>query len=517
MRSATQPLLVVKGLSKTFPGLRALDDVDLAVRSGEIVALVGQNGSGKSTLVKVLTGVHEADPGARITIRGRDGQDSAHDLSGSIHVIHQDLGLIPQLNTVENLDLGRRHGLAAGLPTRRREEREHARQLLQQFDAAFDVTVPVGGLTPAERTIVAIARALDGWTDPHGLLILDEPTAALHSDEVGRLFTAVRRAAARGAGVIFVSHRLDEVMDLADRVVVLRDGYVVADTPVTELEHAELVRLIVGTVLEQAAPRDRRDPGDRALSVRGLSGGTVRGLDLDVRAGEVVGVSGILGSGREHLAALLFGALPRAWGDVAVAGIALRPGDPRAAIRAGVAYVPGDRGADGAVMTMRVRENVTLPDLRPLRRRLGWLDVATERREVGTWVERIALRPAEPERPLELFSGGNQQKVVLAKWLRNEPRVLLCDEPTQGVDVGAKAAIYELVRDAAARGAAVLMASSDTAELASVCDRVLVMRDGAVRAEVNGRDLTEERLVVEGLGLHAPTAPATIAEGPGNV
>jgi ABC-type sugar transport system ATPase subunit len=507
MTPTTQPLLVARGLSKTFPGLRALDDVEFTVHAGEIVALVGQNGSGKSTLVKVLTGIHEPDPGAHVRVGGAEpGRDGAC----GVHVIHQDLGLIPQLNTVENLDLGRRRsGAAALLPTRRRDERQRAHELLERFDASFDVTAPVSRLTPAERTMVAIARALDGWSDPRGLLILDEPTAALHSDEVGRLFAAVRGAAARGAGVIFVSHRLDEVMDLADRVVVLRDGRVVADTPASELDHTELVRLIVGAALEQAAPRGRRDCGNDALEARDVAGGTVRGLDLTVRTGEVVGVSGILGSGREHLAGLLYGALRRAGGEVAVAGIALRPGDPRGAMRAGVAYVPADRHADGAVMTMPVRENVTLPDLRRLRRRWGRLDAAAERREVGTWVERIGLRPAEPERPLELFSGGNQQKVVLAKWLRNDPRLLLLDEPTQGVDVGAKAAIYDLVADAAARGAAVLMASSDTAELASVCDRVVVMRDGAACAELEGRDLTEERLVVEGLGLDAHAALPT--------
>ena len=491
-------MLEIERLSKTFPGLQALSEVGFAVDPGEIVALVGQNGSGKSTLVKILAGVQDADPGARVHVRG------------STHVIHQDLGLIPQLTTVENLDLGRRHGLGAALPIRRRDESEHARELLREFDAAFDVTVPVAALTPAERTIVAIARALDGWETPDGLLILDEPTAALHSDEVGRLFTAVRAAAARGAGVIFVSHRLDEVMDLADRVVVLRDGRVVADTPVSELDHEELVRLIVGEALKDAAPRDRRDGGKRALRVHRLRGGTVRDLSLGMREGEVLGVSGILGSGREHVAALLFGALARDAGAVVVADVALSPSDPRAAIAAGVAYVPADRHADGAVMSMRVRENVTLPNLRGLRRRLGWLDTPAERLDVDGWVDRVALQPADPERPLELFSGGNQQKVVLAKWLRNEPRLLLLDEPTQGVDVGAKAAIYELVHGAAARGAAVLMASSDTCELASVCDRVLVMSDGIAAAELSGPDLTEERLVIEALGGRVPaTAPTT--------
>ena len=501
-----QPLLTVTGLSKTFPGLRALDKVDFAVNSGEIVALVGQNGSGKSTLVKVLAGVYEPDPGARITVTGPDAEQTTHGASSLIHVIHQDLGLVPQLNTVENLDLGRRYGARAAMPTQRRAEIAHARELLAQFDGTFDVTVPVGALTPAERTMVAIARALDGWEHPQRLLILDEPTAALHSDEVERLFTAVRRVASRGAGVIFVSHRLDEVMDLADRVVVLRDGRVVANTPISRLDHGELVRLIVGSALEEASPREHRDAGELALSVRGLAGGPVQGFDLDLRGGEVVGLSGILGSGRENVAGLLFGALPRSGGEVELAGTTLPASDPHTAICAGLAYVPADRHADGAVMTMRVRENMTLPDLRRLRKRLAWLDAGAERREVADWVQRVALRPADPERPMELFSGGNQQKVVLAKWLRNNPQVLLLDEPTQGVDVGAKQAIYELIHDAADRGAAVLMASSDTSELASVCDRVLVMRDGAVSAEVKGGELTEERLVLESLALSQTTA-----------
>ena len=491
------PLLVVERLSKSFPGLRALSDVDFTVNSGEIVGLVGQNGSGKSTLVKVLTGVYKADPGARVTLHARRRDDAC----GPIRVIHQDLGLIPQLNAFENTDLARGYGARALLPTGRRAEIQHAQDLLSRFGATFDVTVPVSRLTPAERTIDAIARALDDWERPDGLLILDEPTAALHRDEVGRLFAAVRAVARGSAGVIFVSHRLDEVLEVADRVVVLRDGRVVADAPVAQLDHAKLVRLIVGAALERASKRRRPEAGCLVLSVRGLNGGTVRALDLDVHGGEVVGLSGIIGSGREHVASLLFGALRRRRGDVEVKGVELPPGDPRAAIGAGVAHVPSDRRADGAVMTMPVRENLTLPDLRPLRRRFGWLDAGAERREVGEWVERVALRPAQPERPMELFSGGNQQKMVLAKWLRNRPSVLLLDEPTQGVDVGAKAAIYNLIQDAAGRGAAVVIASSDTGELASVCDRVLVLRGGAVGAEIQRTELTEERLIFESFGL----------------
>jgi ribose transport system ATP-binding protein len=302
-------------------------------------------------------------------------------------------------------------------------------------------------------------------------------------------------------------------MDLADRVVVLRDGRVVADAPVSELDHNELVRLIVGSALADEGPRAERPKGDCSLSVRGLTGGLVRELDLDVCAGEVVGVAGILGSGREHVAALLFGAQPRVSGEVGVRGVGLPAGDPRASIAAGVAYVPGDRQAEGAVMPMRVRENLTLPDLHRLRRRFWRLDRSAERAEVAEWIDRVALRPADPERPLELFSGGNQQKVVIAKWLRNDPGVLLLDEPTQGVDVGAKAAIYSLIHDAAARGAAVLMTSSDTAELAAVCDRVVVMRNGLAATEVRGGDLTEERLVIESLDLDSASLTGSGIDG----
>jgi ribose transport system ATP-binding protein len=499
------PLLRVRGLSKTFPGMRALHAVDLDVASGEIVAVVGQNGSGKSTLVKVLAGVHQPDAGGHVEVRGRDGGwvtgVAAH---RELHIIHQDLGLVPTLSAVENLDIGQAYGGRVLRAVRFRQEQRRAEQMLARFGVSFDVTTPVSGLTASARTIVAIARALDGWRRPDHVLVLDEPTAALHGDEVGRLFEAVRRVAAAGAGILFISHRLDEVLDLADRIVVLRDGHKVADLPGTDIDHPALVRLIVGR--DVAATRFAGDAhsalgAEPALEVEGLTGGAVVGVDLSVHPGEVVGVTGILGSGREELAGLISGSAAPAAGQVRVAGRPLRLGDPRSAVRAGLGFVPADRRAAGAVMTMSVRENLTLPLLRPLRRAFGRLDGRAERAEAHRWVAEVGLRPPEPERRLELFSGGNQQKVVLAKWLRNQPRVLLLDEPTQGVDVGAQASIYELVRSAADRGAAVLVTSSDTKELSMLCDRVLVLRDGRLVGEVPRRDLSEARLVLESLGL----------------
>ena len=479
-----------------LPGLQALGDVDFAVRPGEIVALVGQNGSGKSTLVKILAGVQDPDPGARVAR-----------CAAATHVIHQDLGLIPQLNTVENLDLGRRHGVGGrAADPAPRGGRARARAAARSSTRRSTSRCPVAQLTPAERTIVAIARALDGWERPEGLLILDEPTAALHSDEVGRLFTAVRRAAAPGAGVIFVSHRLDEVLDLADRVVVLRDGRLVADTPVADLDHAELVRLIVGAALEQAAPREPRDAGEAgAARPRPARAARVRDLDLDVRAGEVVGVSGILGSGpRARRRAAVRRAAARAAARWRSAASRSAAATPRAAIARGRRPTcPADRHADGAVMTMRVRENVTLPDLRRLRRRLGWLDAprrAARSRRRGSSASRCG-RPSPSGRSSSSAAATSRRSCWRSGCATT--RACCCSTSRPRASTSApRPPSTTLVHDAAARGAAVLMASSDTAELASVCDRVLVMRDGAASAErPRAATLTEERLVIEGLGL----------------
>jgi ribose transport system ATP-binding protein len=495
-----EPLLEVRDLSKTFPGLLALDRVSFTVAPGEVVGLVGQNGSGKSTLVKILAGVHEPDPGAQILVRGQDNVVLTGDAArAELHFIHQDLGLVGLLNTVENLDLGRLGGLRGLLPSRGRRERAHAKQLLARFGVSVDLDAPVAQLAAAERAVVAIARALDGWSHPRNLLVLDEPTAALHDDEVAKLFDAVRSVADQGAGVVLVSHRLDEIVEMADRVLALRNGKLVAEAKRGEYDREELIRLIAGRAV--ADIDDTRQPaaGRASLSVRGLRGRRVRDVSFDVAPGEIVGVAGILGSGREDVAPLLYGALPRDGGTVEVDGEELHAGSPRASVRHGVGYLPADRGRDGSVASMSAGENMTLPDLRAFRGRGGALNRGQERREVASWLGRLEVRPSDPDRRLELFSGGNQQKVLLARWLRNDPKVLLLDEPTQGVDVGAKVSIYQLMIDAAARGASVVLCSSDTEELTRLCDRVLILRDGRVAGEVERRDLTEERLVADSL------------------
>lgn len=508
-------LLRLTSVSKSFAGVRVLDDVSLEVRAGEVVALVGHNGSGKSTLVKVLAGLHRADPGALIEILGTDGQAvGAEDVASRLHFIHQDLGLVEMLTTTENLGLGRPRRLRGLLPAHRRAEHAAAQELIDQFGASFDVRRPVGELSPAERTVVAMARALSAWSEPDHLLVLDEPTTAFHIEEVDRLFAAVRAIVARGAGVVFISHRLSEVFELADRVVVLRDGRLAGTLARADLDHEGLVELIAGHRVPSPAARKLTATSaaqEVALEIANLRSDRLHGVDLTLRHGEVLGVAGVAGSGREQLAGAIFGAHERSAHSVRVAGVELAADDVTASIDAGLGYVPGERHRDGAVMTFSARENLTLPHLAPLRRADRRIDEGAERADFFTWAATVGLRPPDPDQRLVDFSGGNQQKIVIAKWLRTTPRVLLLDEPTQGVDVGAKSTIYDLLEQAADAGTAVLVASSDNEELVRLCDRVIVLDGGCVVAELDRAELTEGRLLTE-VQRTASTTPARMSE-----
>ena len=502
------PLLDVRGVTKDFPGQRALDGVDLRVHPGEIVALAGANGSGKSTLIKVLAGYHTPDAGEIDAFGQRAWPEShQHAWRHRCHFIHQDLGLIPTLSAAENLALGSGYRRDRVGRIRWRAQRRHAREATARFGAHFDVSRPVMELSPAERTMVAIARALDGWDDAEALLVLDEPTASLQDEEVHKLFEATRRVAARGAGVIFVSHRIDEMLSLAHRVVVLRDGRVAGDRPVAGLKADELVELIAGRRVEELYTEPPPPRDDVVLSVRGLTGERVDDVSFDLHRGEVLGVTGVTGSGREELPGLLFGAVRRLGGSVKVGDEELPAGSTRGAIDRRLVLVPSDRARLAAVMTQTVRENVLLSNLRTAWRR--WrLERRLERREVATWMDRLDVRPRDQDLPLVQLSGGNQQKVVLAKWLRTQPRIIVLDEPTQGVDVGAKAAIYRHLAHAAQDGAALVVCSAEAKDLAAICDRVLVLREGAVAAELRDQSLTEQRIISESVAAGRPAGAA---------
>jgi ribose transport system ATP-binding protein len=479
------PVLSIRNLSKTFTGTRVLSHVDLDVMPGEVHALIGQNGSGKSTLIKVLAGFHAPDPGVEIEIGGESLQldSSAASRDAGIRFVHQDLALVESLSTVENLGLGR--GFSTGLGGRIRwgHEREEAERRIRALGYDFDVDRPVQSLAAAERTGVAIVRALYD-SDLARLLVLDEPTASLPREEATALFDVVARLRESGIGIIYVSHRLDEVFAIADRVTVLRDGRRVTTIDTSATDQDGLVQLMVGDVeLQTRDTQHVRKQGRVLLEARELYGEVLDGIELEVHAGEVLGICGLTGSGRDELLPMLFGAVSRT-GSVAVDGDVIPAGSPVSAIDAGLALVAADRHADGSVNELTVRENCTLTDLKRFDGAAGALKSSDERREVGDWIVRLDVRPPSAEAVFATLSGGNQQKIVLAKWLRITPKVLMLDEPTQGVDVHAKATIHILARDAADNGAAVVIASSDDAELCDTCDRILVFRDGRIVAEL---------------------------------
>jgi ribose transport system ATP-binding protein len=484
-------LVRIRGLGKTFPGQVALASVDLDIRAGEVHAIVGQNGSGKSTLIKILAGYHHPDPGGTVEISG------AGDGHGVLGFVHQDLALVETLNAVENIALERPSPTRRGRIDRR-GERERARGLLERLGRHVDLTVPLSELPAVERTLVAMARALDG-VGRSCVLVLDEPTAALPRPEVARLFAAIDQIRSEGGAVLYVSHRLDEVFEIADRVTVLRDGRRVATREISELDHEGLIELMLGHALEREVRRRAdRHTGEVALEVSSLSGGRIHDFSVSVRAGEIVGVAGLIGSGREHVAEALVGFLPGT-GVVKVNGQVLGNRAPRAAMDAGLTLVPADRARHGVILEHSVAENITLPRLSTLVRALR-LQRRAERRDAAAWIDRVGLVPRDPNRIIKTLSGGNQQKAVLARWLRARPKVLILDEPTQGVDVAAREAIHRLLHDAASLGLALLVCSAEIEEdLVDLCDRVLVMRGGRIAAQLAGTELSTNRIARETL------------------
>lgn len=493
------PVLKVDSLSKSFPGQVALENAQLTVLPGQIHALLGQNGSGKSTLIKALSGFHKPDPGAEVGMFGHPVDLTAlSDMDrGRTRVVHQDLGLVGTLNVMENLALGRGFGNVRFGRVRWRAERRRVRELLTRFGLDIDPRRAVGTLSAAEQAIVGVARAMEDWDESGGLLILDEPTASLPKPEVQRLFAALRRAAGHGAGILLVTHRLDEVLNIADWVTVLRDGRTVASCPVQGLSERELIEYIVGRPIENLYPDPPEPRGEAVFEVRNLWGAVVEDFSLSVRIGEIVGIAGIGGSGRDEIAALLSGSTRRAAGTIELSAKPVPP-QPGSAQKLGLVYVPADRKQLGSIQNHSVADNITLSRLRSLYKN-GWMSNRQVNADAMRWIAKVDLTPPDPARELSTLSGGNQQKAVIARVLRLRPKVVIFDEPTQGVDVGAKATIYELLAQAAAGGAALIVCSSDTEELANVCDRVLVVRHGRQATELYGNRLTSDTIVEQSL------------------
>ncbi len=488
-------VLKLGSLSKTFPAQKALDDVDLELDAGEVHCLLGQNGSGKSTLIKILAGYHSPDPGATATLNGAPMTlGSTAPRERAVAFIHQDLGLVTELDAVDNLALGQRYAGRWWLSGRR--ERRAASRLLSEFDLDLDPNLPLVAATPGEQTMLAIVRAVAATDGAPALLVLDEPTASLPQHQVEQLFGLLRRLRDRGTAILYVTHRLPEVFEIGDRITVLRDGRRISTCSVDSINTDELVELIIGHKPSDYSPVLAPSSAEMLLSVAGVSGAQVDDFSLDVCAGEIVGVSGLIGSGYDQALGLTFGARRRTGGQVRLGGRLVAADRPDKAIDAGIAYAPADRKRLSTIQQWTAGENITLPRL-PSIGPARWLGPRLERREVRPWIERLGVVPSDPDRQLSLLSGGNQQKLVLARWLRVGAQVLLLDEPTSGVDAGSKAAIYQALAAIAAQGRAVVMSSSDAEELCAVCDRVAIMRHGSVRTVLAKGDLSVPRIVSE--------------------
>jgi ribose transport system ATP-binding protein len=487
----------MRGIRKAFPGVVALDGVDLEVRRGEVHVLLGENGAGKSTLMKILSGALPRDAG-EIEIDGRPARiDSPRDAQRlGIRTIYQELTLVPALSAAENIFLGREPRLGAGIIDTRRLHAETDR-VLARLGLRIDPRRPVGELGIAQQQMVEVAKALD---EEARILIMDEPTSALTEAEIGELFATIERLTARGTAVIYISHRLEEVARVGHVVTVLRDGRRVATCRVGEVPTAHLVRLMADRELAEHFPKRRAPRGAELLRVEGLRrAGVLHGVSLSVHGGEVVGLFGLLGAGRTELARAIVGADPRDGGTIAIRGEAVRIGHPSHAIRRGVGFLPEDRKTQGLIQGLSVRDNITLPSIGRLSR-AGVVRTREEDRVASSLVRELRIKTPHLLQLVRQLSGGNQQKVVLAKWLAANADVLIMDEPTRGIDVGAKVEIYELMNQLTARGAGILMISSELPEVVGMSDRILVMRLGRIVAELDAGEATEARVLGAALG-----------------
>ena len=506
------PILEMRGISKTFPGVKALANVELTVYPGEVHALMGENGAGKSTLMKILSGAYKADAGGELRINGEvihiDGPLSAK--TKGIAVIYQELSLSPNLTVAENIYLGRE--LSSGGRVDRMRMRAECQGVLDRLGATFGPATVVSTLSIAERQMVEIARAIHANAR---ILVMDEPTTALSSRETDKLFALIRTLRADGLAIIYISHRMAEVYELADRCSVLRDGSYVGTLMRDELKAETLVKMMVGRDLSKFYKKDHDAKGSRGeviLSVRDMSDGhRVRGCSFDLHRGEVLCLAGLVGSGRTELARLVYGADSRKSGAVTLDGKAVDINRPIQAVDAGIVYLTEDRKGQGLFLDMTVQENINLQVIGRDAGKGGLLDLKKAKGRAIEAIKALSIRVTGPAIDVGSLSGGNQQKVLLSRLLETRPRVLILDEPTRGVDIGAKSEIYRIIDDLVKTGVGVLVISSEMPEVVGIADRVLVMREGHIVGEVGsttGIAITQENIIALAAGLAHPSAPA---------
>ncbi len=494
-------LLRLDSIAKSFGGVRALKGVSFELRAGEVHAVIGENGAGKSTLIKVITGAHAPDAGS-IEICGQGVEANSPALSRSLGIaaIYQQPALFPDLTVAENIGLRLERGGPWRL-IRWGDRGRRAAALLARVGANISPDAPVRHLTMPQQQLVEIASALGGDAKA---LILDEPTASLSDREVDNLFRVIGELKSQGVGMIYISHRLEELPRIADRVTVLRDGAYVGTRAMAEVDRSELIRLMVGRSLDSVFPKIDVTPGEVALETRGIgcAASGVRGVSIQVRKGEILGLAGLVGAGRTELARVLFGLTAADSGEILLRGRPVTIDQPSTAVALGIAYVPEDRRRHGVILDMPIAANTTLAVLDRISR-YGLIDFAREREVAADFVRKLGTKTPSIDNRVGNLSGGNQQKVAVARWLATEPSVIILDEPTQGVDVGAKAEIHKLMGDLAARGLAIIMISSELPEVLGMSDRIAVMHAGAVIGELSRAEATQERVLELALG-HAP-------------
>jgi len=491
--TTSTPILELRGVSKTFHGVRVLNQVEFAVRPGEVMALLGENGAGKSTLMKIVTGIYESDPGGTIRLNGTEIRftNPRQAISAGIAMIHQDQNLIPGLSAAENIYLGREPLNSLGLiawPALKAESRKQLDALRQTIDPG----IPVGRLGVGHRQMVEIARALSLSAQ---LIIMDEPTDALSDVETGILFDAIRQLRDQGKGIVYISHRLGEIFKICDAVTVLRDGHAVVSGPIADFDEAKLVHHMVGHEIGDKYPHVAVATGPVRLRVTGLSAPGVEDISFEAHQGEVMGFTGLVGSGGTELGRALYGALSARAGSIELDGRKLSLRSPRDGVRAGIAYVPEDRKSEGLIQIDSVRTNMSLTALRRLSTLGGFVAHRREDEVVSSYMQAFSIRAPSKDALVATLSGGNQQKVSLAKALMTDPKVLVLDEPTRGVDVGARREIYSLINEIKTQGLAILLISSDMPELLGISDRIFVLSRGRLNGAFDRKDATQDAIL----------------------
>ncbi|MDU5080358.1 sugar ABC transporter ATP-binding protein [Tissierella carlieri] len=486
-----KPILVMEMISKSFPGVKALDSVNFTVYENEVMALLGENGAGKSTLMKILSGVYKRDSGQIILegqpvemISPKDATDKG------IAIIHQELNLIPYLTVYENIFLGRELKLATGVLNKREMIRQ-SDELLRKLKVNINPNVKVNTLSIAQQQMVEIAKALSLNAK---IIIMDEPTDTLTDQEVENLFEIIRELKKEGKGIVYISHRLKEVFEICDKLTVLRDGQFIAEKKVSEVDEDEIIRLMVGRTLEEQFPYIKTNFQEEVLNVENLSNEYIKDIGFTLRKGEILGISGLVGAGRTELAKTLYGVYKKDRGTVTLDGEKVNLRTPKEALDKGIVYVSEDRKHDGLILMMDVRSNMTISALEKFKRFLG-IDKKKENRIASEYREKINIKTPSLHQKVQNLSGGNQQKVAIAKSLLTDPKVLILDEPTRGVDVGAKKEIYDLLNKIKEEGRSIIMISSEMPEILGMSDRILVMHEGQLRGEISREEATQEKIM----------------------